>query len=82
MHLQCNLCTLCLPACQVRVAVGDSGLCCCVSVTSFECYLTPLFVDSVQVLLASFCFRVLHGQVYVLLCLAHPVLRQPGLLLC
>ena len=24
------LCTLCLLACQVRVAVGDSGLCCCV----------------------------------------------------
>ena len=24
-------------ACQVRVTVGDSGLCCCVCVTSFEC---------------------------------------------
>ena len=23
-------------ACEVRVAVGDSGLCCCVCVTSFE----------------------------------------------
>ena len=23
-------------ACQVRVTVGDSGLCCCVHVTSFE----------------------------------------------
>ena len=29
----------------VRVAVGDSGLCCCVCVTSFERSLTPLFVD-------------------------------------
>ena len=27
---------LCLLACQVRVTVGDSGLCCCVYVTSFE----------------------------------------------
>ena len=25
-----------LYACQVRVTVGDSGLCCCVCVTSFE----------------------------------------------
>ena len=23
-------------ACQMRVTVGDSGLCCCVCVTSFE----------------------------------------------
>ena len=30
------LCTLCLLACQVRVTVGDWGLCCCVCVTSFE----------------------------------------------
>ena len=26
-----------LRACQVRVYVGDSGLCCCVCVTSLEC---------------------------------------------
>ena len=35
-------------ACQLRVTVGDSGLCCCVCVTSFELELTPLFVDSSQ----------------------------------
>ena len=34
-------------ACQVRVTVGDPGLCCCTCVTSFERSLTPLFVDSV-----------------------------------
>ena len=34
--------------CQVRVTVGDSGLskCCGVCVTSFECSLTPSFIDS------------------------------------
>ena len=31
-----SLCTLYLLACQVRVTVGDSGLCCCVCVTSLE----------------------------------------------
>ena len=30
------LCTLYLHACQVRVAVGDSGFCCCTCVTYFE----------------------------------------------
>ena len=34
---QCSLCTLYLLACQVRVTVGDSGLCYCVCVTAFEC---------------------------------------------
>ena len=33
-----------LHTCQVRVTVGDSGLCCCTCVTYFECELTPLFV--------------------------------------
>ena len=28
--------------CQVRVTVGESGLCCCICVTSFEHWLTPL----------------------------------------
>ena len=42
----------------MRVTVGDSGLCCCVCVSSFERRLTPLFVDSVQKLWASFCFRL------------------------
>ena len=32
MHLWWSLCTLYLFACQVRVTVGDSGLCCCVYV--------------------------------------------------
>ena len=40
-----SMCTFCLRACQVRVTIGDSDLC-CVCVTSFESYLTPLFVDS------------------------------------
>ena len=30
-----------LLACQVRITVGDSGLCCCVWVTSFDHQLTP-----------------------------------------
>ena len=34
-----------LLACQVRVTVGDSGLCCCVCLLSFERGLTPLFGD-------------------------------------
>ena len=29
---------------QTRVTAGDSGLCCCVCVTSFACDLTPLIV--------------------------------------
>ena len=31
-----SLCTLHLHACQVRVTVSDSGLCCCTSATYFE----------------------------------------------
>ena len=31
-----SLCTLHLQACQVRVTVGHSGLCCCTSATYFE----------------------------------------------
>ena len=38
--------------------VGDSGLFCCVCVASFKHQLTPLFVDSTQAFLASFCFRL------------------------
>ena len=41
--LSVSWCTLYLHACQVRVAIGDSGLCCCVRVTSFEYWLPPLF---------------------------------------
>ena len=42
MHLWCSLCTLYLRACQVRVTMGESGLCCCVC---FERLSTPLCVD-------------------------------------
>ena len=37
--------TLQFLACQGKVSVGDSGLCCCVCVTSFEHELTPLFAE-------------------------------------
>ena len=30
-----DLCTFYLHACQVRITVGDSGLCCSICVTSF-----------------------------------------------
>ena len=36
MYLWWSLCPLYLLACQVRVAVGDSGLSCCACVTPFE----------------------------------------------
>ena len=51
-YLRWSLCTLYLHACQVRVTVADSGLCCCTlllcctCVTYFECSLTLLCVDS------------------------------------
>ena len=48
-----SLCTLYLLACQVRVTVGHSGLC-CVCVTSFKRELTPLCVDSLIYLLKPF----------------------------
>ena len=41
-----DLCTLYLHTCQVRITVGDSGLCCSVCVTSLGRSLTPLCVDS------------------------------------
>ena len=45
MYLWWIVCTLYLHACQVRVTVGDLGLCCCTCVTYFKCYLTPRSVD-------------------------------------
>ena len=36
MYLWWSLCTLYLHACQVRVTIGDSGLC-CTCVTCFKC---------------------------------------------
>ena len=41
-----KLCTLYLLTCQLRSTVGGSGLCCCACVTSFKCWLTPLWVYS------------------------------------
>ena len=41
MYLWWSLFTLCLHTCQVRVTVGNSGLCCCTCVTYFERWLTP-----------------------------------------
>ena len=37
VYLWWSLCTLYLHACQVQVTLGDSGLCCCNCMTSFEC---------------------------------------------
>ena len=59
---RCSLCTLYLHACQVRVTVGDSGLCCCTCVTYFERQLPPLRVDHARALWASFCFRFATNQ--------------------
>ena len=48
MYLWWSLCTLYLHACQVRVTVGDSGLCCCACDTYFERQLSPLCVESAK----------------------------------
>ena len=48
MYLRWCLRPLYLHACQVRVTVGNSGLCCCTCVTSFEHQWTPLCVGSVE----------------------------------
>ena len=47
IHLWWSLCTLYLPACQVRVTVGDSGLCCC------DCY--DVFWVLINSLVGWFC---------------------------
>ena len=57
MYLWWCLCTLYLHAWQMRITVGDSGLCCSTCVTYFERWLTPLCVDSARALWGSFCFR-------------------------
>ena len=41
-----GFCTVYLHTCQVRVTIGDSGLCCCTCAMDFECTLTPVCVDS------------------------------------
>ena len=58
MYLWWSLCTLCLHACQVKVIVGDSVLCCCTCVTYFEHY----WINSpvcwfARALRDSYCFR-------------------------
>ena len=53
LYLWWNLCTLFLLACQVRVTLGDSDLCCCVCVMSFARSLAPLCADSARALWAS-----------------------------
>ena len=45
MYLWCSLCSLYLCACQVRVAVGDLGLCCCACVACFKQWLAPLWEE-------------------------------------
>ena len=44
MYLWWSVCTLYLHIHQVRVTIGNSGLCCCACVTPFEHWLTPLCV--------------------------------------
>ena len=44
MYLWWSLRTLYLDACQVRVTVGDSGLCCWICVTYSELWLAPFCV--------------------------------------
>ena len=65
-----ELSALYLLACQVRVTVGNPGLRCCVCVTSFERWLTPLCVDSARALWASFCF------IFIFVCLQVKVSPQ------
>ena len=46
MYLWWSLCTLYLLACLVKGTVVDSGLCCCVCVTSFQRYYLPCVLIS------------------------------------
>ena len=39
-----------LLACQVRITVGDSGLCCCVCMASFDRQLTPFAKKSLEII--------------------------------
>ena len=59
MYLWCGLCALYVLAFQVRVPIGDSGLCCCIHGINFLCFLilhkhfrtccvsSYLFIDSI-----------------------------------
>ena len=60
-----NSCTLCLFTCQVRVTVGNSGLCSHVSVASFERYLVCWFCTGTLslvlfkiVIIKSYCYTL------------------------
>ena len=55
IYLWWNLCIMYLFACQVRVSIGGSGLCCCVCVTSLERLLTPLFGEIKRECVYSVC---------------------------
>ena len=46
LYLRWSSYTLYLPTCQVGVTIGNSGLCCCVCMTSFKHYLTMLVQNS------------------------------------
>ena len=60
MYLWWSLCTMYLHTCQVRVTVGNSGLCCCI--TYFvHCGLTPLCVDSFERRYYSAILRTIEG---------------------
>ena len=55
---------------QVRVTIGNSGLCCCACVTSFRCWLTPLCVGlDCYILSPAGCIYVL----YLCVCLCDGV---------
>ena len=45
-HTSGGVCVPCIYMHAMQVTVGDSGLCCCAHVMSFERRLTPLCVDS------------------------------------
>ena len=62
-----SLSTLYLLACQVRVHVGDLGLC-CVCVVSFECWLSPLCWFSTHRILQKLTKSVPHWAIFFNLC--------------
>ena len=69
MYLWWSFCTLYLHACQLRVTIGNSGLCCCTCVTYFERRLTSLLVDSASALWALLCFRFVFYQYFFTKCI-------------
>jgi len=53
----CGVFVPCIYTHACWVTTDNSGLCCCICITYFQCDLTPLCVDSAWALWASFCFR-------------------------